>query len=175
MTHAALEEIDFVNPGDFEAIIRRLAPLHLADGDSADVNLTIDMIGRFLGSLRAAQIAAAKEVHRELEFLLAWPPDEPLPGGRYLQGFIDCLYRDSAGGWHIVDYKTNNITAQTLEQEAGKYEMQMLVYALAAEKILKQPPAELVLCFLRPGLEFQFPWNGETRKRAMEMVNQCLP
>ena len=117
----------------------------------------------------------AREVHRELEFLLAWPPKNPQPGGRYLQGFIDCLYRDPAGGWRIIDYKTNNITAQTLEQEAAKYEMQMLIYALAAEKILKQPPAELALCFLRPGLEYRFDWNDDARKRVVEMVNQCLP
>jgi len=86
------------------------------------------------------------------------------PNGRYLQGFIDCLYRDPAGQWHIIDYKTNRVTAETMPQEAAKYEMQMLVYALAAETILKHPPTELALCFLRPGLEFQFTWNDKTRK-----------
>ncbi len=174
LVHAALEEIDFANPGDFAAIIRCHAALHLAQAE-VDVDKAIDMIGRFLASPRAAQIAAAREVHRELEFLLAWPPDDPRPGGRYLQGFIDCLYRDPAGGWRIIDYKTNNITAQTLEQEAAKYEMQMLVYALAAEKILKKPPAELALCFLRPGLEYRFDWNDNARKRVVEMVERCLP
>ncbi len=53
--------------------------------------------------------------------------------------------------------------------------MQMLVYALAAEKILKQPPVELALYFLRPGLEYQFDWNDDARKQVVEMVNQCLP
>jgi ATP-dependent helicase/nuclease subunit A len=174
LVHAALEEIDFANPGDFAAIIRRHALLHIAQAE-VDLDEPIDMIGRFLASPRAAQIAAAGEIHRELEFLLAWPPENPRPGGRYLQGFIDCLYRDPAGDWHIVDYKTNNITTQTLEQEAAKYEMQMLVYALAAEKILKQPPVELALCFLRPGLEYQFPWDDKTRNRVVDMVNKCLP
>jgi ATP-dependent helicase/nuclease subunit A len=177
LVHAVLEEVDFANPGDFGEIIRRHASLHLACEDCADVNLTepIEMIGRFLTSPRAAQIAAAEEVHRELEFLLAWHPDNPQSGGRYLQGFIDCLYRDSAGQWRIIDYKTNNITAKTLRQEAEKYEMQMLVYALAAEKILKQPPVELALCFLRPGLEYHFDWNENARKRVVEMVDRCLP
>jgi ATP-dependent helicase/nuclease subunit A len=175
LVHAVMEEIDFTNPCDFDAIIRRQAPLHLANEANFDLNLTIDMVGRFLASARAAQIVAASEVHRELEFLLAWPPENPRPGGQYLQGFIDCLYRDPAGGWHIVDYKTNNITAQTLEQEAAKYEMQMLIYALAAEKILKSLPVELTLCFLRPGLEYQFDWNDDARERVVEMVDRCLP
>jgi ATP-dependent helicase/nuclease subunit A len=174
LVHAAMEEIDFANPGDFAGIIRRHALVHLAQAE-VEVDKAIDMIGRFLASPRAAQIASAAEVHRELEFLLAWPSENPRPGGRYLQGFIDCLYRDPAGGWRIIDYKTNNITAQTLEQEAAKYEMQMLIYALAAEKILKQPPVELALCFLRPGLEYHFDWNDAARKRVVEMVDRCLP
>jgi ATP-dependent exoDNAse (exonuclease V) beta subunit len=174
LIHAVLEEVDFANPGDFAAIVRRHASLHLAQAD-VDLDKPIDMIGRFLDSPRAAQIASAEEVHRELEFILAWPPGNALPGARYLQGFIDCLYRDQAGGWHIIDYKTNNITAKTLQHEAAKYEMQMLIYAMTAEKILKHPPVELALCFLRPGLEYQFPWNDKTRKRAVDMVNKCLP
>jgi ATP-dependent helicase/nuclease subunit A len=189
LVHAVMEEIDFTSPGDFEAIIRRHAATiaggqtFMSAGSESNLPLTseidltaaIDMIGRFIKSPRAAQIAAAAEIHRELEFLLAWPPDSPQPGGRYLQGFIDCLYRDQAGGWHIIDYKTNNITAKQLKQEAAKYEMQMLLYALAAEKILKSPPVELTLCFLRPGLEYQFSWNEKTKRRVIDMVNEALP
>ena len=36
-------------------------------------------------------------MHRELEFLLAWPPDRPEAGGLYLRGYIDCLFRDAQG------------------------------------------------------------------------------
>ena len=49
--------------------------------------------------------------------------------------------------------------------------MQMYVYALAAERALGEPPAELVLHFLRPGVEHVFPWNDAARTRAIEMVN----
>jgi ATP-dependent helicase/nuclease subunit A len=189
LVHAVLAEVDFANPGDFTAIIRRHAvntgeqTFLSADSENGNVpfmpkiNLDepIDMIGRFLASPRAAQIASAEEVHRELEFLLAWPPGKAQSGGRYLQGFIDCLYRDVAGGWHIVDYKTNRVTADNLAQIAAEYEMQMLLYALAAEKILKSPPVELTLCFLRPGLEYQFAWNDHARKLVVDMVNKCLP
>jgi ATP-dependent helicase/nuclease subunit A len=176
LVHAVLAEVDYADPGDFGEIIRRHAPLHIAGLELSDVNFTepIEIIGRFLGSQRAAQIAAAQEVYRELEFLLAWPPDNPLPGGWYLRGFIDCLYRDSAGRWRIIDYKTNRVTAQTLQKEAAKYEMQMLVYGLAAEKILKSPPAELTLCFLRPGLEYNFVLNDKAKRRVIDIVNESI-
>ena len=65
------------------------------------------------------------------------------------------------------------MTADTLPTVAGEYEMQMLVYALAAERILKCPPVELVLCFLRPGLEYHFVWNAAARQRVVELVNRA--
>ena len=52
--------------------------------------------------------------------------------------------------------------------------MQMLVYALAAEVILKSPPVELTLCFLRPGLEHHFAWNAAARQRVVELVEQAI-
>ena len=176
LVHAVLEEIDFVEPGDIAPRVRRLAEQHLSGDDrQREQSLAVEMIERFRASPRAAQFGAAKEMFRELEFLLAWPPDGSRPDGQYLQGFIDCLYRDADGGWRLIDYKTNQATAETLAARAAPYEMQMLVYALAAETILNCPPTELVLCFLRPGLEHHFPWDASARQRAVELVNQSLP
>jgi ATP-dependent helicase/nuclease subunit A len=173
LVHAVLAEVDFGDPGDVAAAVRRHAPRHLPDvGDGLEE--PIEMIGRFLASARARDMAAARQVYAELEFLLAWPPGAPLPDGRYLQGFIDCLYQDAAGAWRLVDYKTNRVTGAEVEAEAAQYEMQMLLYGLAVERILKCPPAELVLCFLRPGVEHRFSWNDSARQRAVDLVNQAM-
>ena len=154
----------------------------------------IDLIRRFLASDRAAEMAAAAELHAELEFLLPWPPGDAASGAtagssssacepgdadrgpdpRYLQGFIDCLYRDAAGDWHLVDYKTNRASAETLAGVAAGYEMQMLLYALATEQILGRPPVELVLCFLRPGLEHRFAWDDAARQRVRALVDGAI-
>jgi len=174
LVHAVLAEIDFANPGDVPAMVRRHAQRHLPEGENR-LDEPIELVRRFLASPRAAEIAAADEVYRELEFLLAWPPgDDREPDGRYLQGFIDCLYRDAAGQWHLVDYKTNQVTAATLAAVAAEYEMQMLLYALAAERVLGRPPAELVLSFLRPGLEHRFPWDDTSRRRVVELVDRAI-
>jgi ATP-dependent exoDNAse (exonuclease V) beta subunit len=176
LVHAALEEINFVRPGDIGEIVRRLAEQHLSQSDRGrEESLAVDMLARFLASPRAQQLAAASEMHRELDFMLAWPPGESQFDGRHLQGVIDCLYRDAAGRWGLVDYKTNRVMAETLAATAAQYEMQMLVYGLAAETILKSPPTELVLCFLRPGLEHHFAWDAAARRRAVELVEQALP
>jgi ATP-dependent exoDNAse (exonuclease V) beta subunit len=151
------------------------------------------MIGRFLESPRAAHLASAKTRHAELEFLLAWPPPEAVESvgrrtparraGRedatagqsaYLQGFLDVLYQDDAGGWHLLDYKTNQIDASGVDSEAQRYEMQMLVYALAVERILGQPPASIVLHFLRPSAEKNFRLDTAARRKLHGMVNQSI-
>jgi ATP-dependent helicase/nuclease subunit A len=196
LVHVVLEEVDFARPGDVAERVRRLAEQHLSGPErQREEARAVEMIERFVASPRAAQIAAAKETFRELEFLLAWPPlcaagQTLLSAGNvapqeadknvrptaplYLQGFIDCLYRDG-NGWRLIDYKTNRATAETLAATAAAYEMQMFVYALAAETILKSPPLELTLCFLRPGLEYHFDWNAAARGHVVELVERALP
>jgi len=143
-------------------------------GSREELAEAIAMIERFAASPRAAELAAAAEVYRELEFLLPWPPGTGKPQEKYVQGFIDCLYRDASGAWHLIDYKTNRVTPKTLAATAARYEMQMLVYALAAERTLGSPPAELALCFLRTGDEHLFPWDDAARARVIEMVDRAI-
>ncbi len=173
LVHAVLAEVDFRDAGDVTESVRRQAAILLPDV-TEELSEPIEMIGRFLASPRAGDIAAAGEVYPELEFLLAWPPGSNDPGGRYLQGFIDCIYRDNDGRWHLVDYKTNRVSEETLAAVAAPYEMQLLIYALAAERILGSRPVELVLHFLRRGLEYGFDWNDGARRRVVEFVETAI-
>jgi ATP-dependent exoDNAse (exonuclease V) beta subunit len=179
LVHDVLAEIDWTRPGEAAALVRRLAPRHLTQMDEADpdgphLDEPIEMVRRFMASPRAAEMATAGQCYRELEFLLAWPPGTDEPEPRYLQGFIDCLYEDAAGRWVVLDYKTSQATASTVDAVAAEYEMQMLLYALAVERILGQAPADLVLCFLRPALEHHVVWDEKARGRVVELVNQAL-
>jgi ATP-dependent helicase/nuclease subunit A len=184
LVHAVLAELasaaraERITPPELAAIVRRHAYRHLPDVQDA-LDEPIDMLGRFLASPRWADVAAAAEVHAELEFLLAWPPSaangEAASGeSAVLRGFIDCLYCDAAGGWHLLDYKTNRVTPDGVARVAAEYEMQMLVYALAVEKILGAGPAEVVLHFLRIGREHTFRWDEAARRRAVALVEQAI-
>ena len=72
--------------------------------------------------------------------------------GLYLHGFIDCLYQDETG--RLATSSTTKPTTSpppTLPKKPQQYEMQLYVYAMAAERALGASPTELVLHFLRPG------------------------
>jgi ATP-dependent exoDNAse (exonuclease V) beta subunit len=132
------------------------------------------MIERFLQSPRAGELAAAKIVRRELEFVLAWPPGDAGPGGRYFHGYIDCLYQDAADGWRLLDYKTNRVPAANVSEIAKRYELQMLVYAMACEAALGQPLGECILHSLHLGAEHSYRWDAAERRRGVERITAAI-
>lgn len=178
LVHLVLARIDFARTGDLAAVVKRCADVNGYDGNG-DAELCERLVAQFYQSARARDFAAARAVHRELEFVLAWPPtcdgatgvDQP---PRYLQGYIDCLYQDADGRWHLLDYKTNNVAVADVAGAAAAYEMQLGVYALAVEEMLGEPPAELVVHFLRPSAEHRFAWNEDQRRRTIGLVNQAM-
>jgi ATP-dependent helicase/nuclease subunit A len=174
LVHDALERIDFTNPSDVAAWCEHLAASHVIQNTEQAVRLATEMIERFTKSARSQQLATAKTIHREVDFLLAWPPGQPNTTGQYIQGVIDCLYEDPAGNWHIIDFKTNDITPAQLPNVAQQYELQLHVYAIAIERTLGQSPAELVLHFLRPSAEHVVPWNDAARKKAIVKMNESI-
>ena len=193
LVHQTLACIPFGTEVDVRSHVNRW--VEAAGSKFADLaDSATQLVEQFLHSTRAKELAAAGQLHRELEFILAWPPrashncphvtevapkgkplEAPIPyADRFLQGFIDCLYQDSKGFWHVVDYKTNQVAAPALVQAAMQYEMQLGVYALAVEQILGQSPVELTLHFLRPSLEHRFTWDDSMRQRTLRWVNQSI-
>ncbi len=205
VVHNVLAEVDYANPQDVPALVQRHAARLLSDPDEP-LEQIVEMIQRFLASPRAAEIASASRVYREVEFLLAWPPGTkaaapalssschkhrhagtsvnqwgapasadnlPQPAV-YLQGYLDCLYQDQHGRWHLLDLKTNKVTPDSLEQIVRHYELQLLGYGLAVEAILEKSPHDLILYFLRPGTEWQISWDEQTRSRAVELLQSAL-
>lgn len=174
LVHALLERVDLGDADSYRQWARALAPHHDLLHAEVVAPLAEELVERFAGTARAADIEAARQVHHEVEFSLPWPPDGGDPAGRYLQGYIDCLYQTADGRWQVVDYKTNQVTADGVPRLAAKYELQMLVYGLAVESFWGVGPAELVLHFLRPGVEHIMAWDDATRERAIELINEAL-
>jgi len=173
LVHAALAEIRFGDPVDVPALVRRHAEQHVSVGGD-EHKLAESLVAKFVASPRARQLAAAKQDLVELEFLLAWPPGGDEADRLQLVGFIDRLYQDRDGDWHILDFKTNRVDAATLAAVAANYELQMYVYALAAEQALGRPPKTLTLHMLRTGQEYPFEWNDAARTRVRTMVDDAI-
>ncbi len=172
LVHAVLGVVDFARAGELGAFVDRLAEQHVPDAP-AEAAEARQLLEQFAETQRALALVAAVESHAELEFLLPWAADNG-KSTMVLRGYLDRLYRDTENGWHILDFKTNQLGTRGAEAVAAEYELQMYVYALAAERILGVPPVELTLHFLRTGEEVSFGWGDNARKRVVRMIDDAI-
>ena len=174
LVHAVLERIDFKRPASAATLCESLAALLPDPPEEKTIARATTLVEEFLNSPRAQELAAAKVVRREVEFLLPWPPASDVPTQRYFHGFIDCLYQGADGRWRLLDFKTNRATAENLAAMANQYELQLLVYTLAVEQALGEPPAESVLVLLDSGVEHQFEWDAKARASRVKRIDDAI-
>jgi len=173
LVHEVLAAWDFSRPGDVARSVRSRAGRHALE-QSAEVEVAVEMLKRFVTSPRALALGRAKCIERELPFMLAWPPGRSAVGSQYLEGVIDCLYQDTAGAWHLLDYKTDDVAPRQIVDAASRYRLQLHMYAWAAEEVLGQRPASVALHFLRPGIEHAFDWNEAARRSTIDELELAL-
>jgi ATP-dependent exoDNAse (exonuclease V) beta subunit len=175
LMHAIVADFRWDGMDDAAALARRHMARQLRE-DEALERQAVELVERLLSTLAAKEIAAARRRLAEVEFLLAWPPDSVADDDTspILHGFIDMLYQDRSGQWHVVDYKTNHVAADGVAATAAGYEMQLKLYALAAEKTLGASPKSLRLCFLVPGVEHFYEWTPRDRQRTIALVSAAV-
>jgi ATP-dependent helicase/nuclease subunit A len=176
LVHAVLERVDFAQPANW------LELLELAAASSGD-NLNDDtlavakqMLSRLMASAIAAEVAEATRLHREVEFAMRWPAASPGGPPTLIRGVIDLLFEDRQGGWHVLDYKTNNFPANAPdEQLLAPYELQLGIYAHAVTQWFGGPPCELSLIALRPAVRrIELPWSPERWQRLSARIESSI-
>jgi hypothetical protein len=178
LIHAVMERIDFRQPDSAAELCQLLAPQEAPGAPERAAGRAWEMIERFLASPRAEELSRARVIRREMEFVLPWPPGDASHDdkfqGRYLHGRLDCLYQDDGGRWWLLDYKSNRIPREDVLQAVERYELQMLAYALACERVLGVPLAACGLELLDPGVEYCFTWDDATRRRKIELITAAM-
>jgi ATP-dependent helicase/nuclease subunit A len=180
LVHAALEQFDFAQPESWPSCLERAAKLAKDDVDAEMLATAEQMLTRFLASPIADELASAKSLHREVEFVLRWPAHESSMSGELhpvqIRGVIDVLFEDADGGWHVLDYKTNDLAARATEKQIlAPYELQLGVYAHAIEQWLGSPPRELSLVTFRPKVRrVTLSWTNERGIELRQRIDACL-
>ena len=174
LVHVALERIDFKRPQPLDKLFASLAMIAPDLPTEKLVARAKNLVEAFLASPRAAELAAAPVVRREVEFLLPWPPGGEQPTQRYFHGFIDCLYQGADGAWRLLDFKTNRMTAENVAAVANHYELQLLVYTLAIEQALGMPLKEATLVLLDGGCEHRFNWSDAARMKSLRRIDAAM-
>ena len=125
---------------------------------------------------------AASDVRRELPVMAAGivlqepRPQKPGPqeSGGFLRGTLDLLTFANGRPDLLLDYKTNDISADQVEIEAAHYRVQMLLYALLVEAAFGDLPREAVLFFLAPGVAHRVELTPEALEEARLLVGELF-
>lgn len=108
-----------------------------------------EKISKFFASELGQRLIKAQEFYRELPFSRLidaqrfFHVDEKI----FIQGIIDLLFKDAAGRWILLDYKTD----RDAEDIAERYKIQIELYTAAVEALLKITVAEKYLYLLNGG------------------------
>ncbi|WP_164491771.1 UvrD-helicase domain-containing protein [Staphylospora marina] len=143
----ALEEQE-IAPEDRKAALEEIRPF----------------IGRFAFGEWYARVRNSSECRTEERFTFT-------TRGLTIIGVMDCLIRDARGNWEIIDYKTDQVTPETLEETAREYMPQLMLYALAASQ-RNIRPVRASLWFVGAGLERSWDVDATWIGRAEEMLEE---
>lgn len=92
-----------------------------------------------------------------------------------LRGIFDRLYRNERGLWEVLDFKTNRIGKEEVEQVAEKYRIQMEAYALLLSGLHPgQPLYPVSLFFLHPMEEYRHEFTPEDLVRIRSRIRQAM-
>jgi ATP-dependent helicase/nuclease subunit A len=102
------------------------------------------MLTQLRQSVLFDEIDLAEKRFPELPFSL----DTPLG---ILEGIIDLLYQSQDGVWHLIDWKTEWVKEEQVQQPGAEFLTQLALYAHAVKSILSVP-AQASLVYLNPHL-----------------------
>ena len=184
IVHRVLERVDFREPIHWPELLQKAVDQNL-DKVSLDViKQARTMLTRFFESPLADELAQAKSIHREIDFLLPWPGNQstgnkvmmaeaqPAP---LISGVIDLLI-ETDSGWHVLDYKTGDFPRQDSDDRLIlPYELQLGLYAHAVEKWFGSPPVELSLITFRPQVRrITMDWTHARWDTFRSRVDQAI-
>ncbi len=98
---------------------------------------------------RALSSGVVRRALASKRMLLEAPFTAPLATAGLAEGRIDLMFEED-GGLVIVDFKTDAVSANDVEQRAAVYRNQALVYAWAAHAAARLPVSEVTFLFARP-------------------------
>ncbi len=153
--HSCFEKVDLYAETDGE-IDRITANL----GYSAQDILKIKkMVKRFFASNVGKEVLKSPKIDREI-------PVKIKLGETVISGKMDLLYLNSENEWIVLDFKTNVVTDDIIDQLVEYYQLQMELYALTLHTIGERVPRKGILYFLMSNATRQIPFTEKTLRQT---------
>jgi hypothetical protein len=138
--HGVMERLDLSGGNNLKGLCRIEALEYSIPGSAEKLEATVRQC---LDHPLMERVRRAKRLSREVPFSVSLD-------GNLVEGKIDLLFEEE-GGWVIVDYKTDDVSGEALEQRFQSYREQGLWYARAIREAAGCEVKEVSLFFVRSG------------------------
>lgn len=151
LVHQVMEQLQITNlegatPNALEEQIDAI--FEKLPSDAAKHKKTVrDKVAMITDSQQWREASTARQFYREIPFRLRWSSrsDGKIETASEIVGVIDGLFQDAQGDWHLFDYKITENTDKSDADFANRYELQLLIYAIAIEQALGIAPTSATL------------------------------
>jgi ATP-dependent helicase/nuclease subunit A len=157
--HLAMQYIDYekcLTPEGVRGELRRLGEMSFLSAQQAGA-VDPDKISSFFASPLGRRVRQAHKLYREFKFSLLVPAKTYYPDIRtgdtdeiLFQGVVDCWFEED-GALHVIDFKTDEVTEETLEEKKRLYAAQLQAYGAAMERITGLPVSSRCIYFFALG------------------------
>ncbi len=151
-THACLQYIRYEACGNVEAVereVKRLVEERFLTQEQADM-VDCARIAHFFDTELGSRLCRSTNVLREFKFSVLDDGENygsGLSGEKVLlQGVVDCALIDE-DSITVIDFKTDQVSEQTISEKVSHYRHQVMAYATALERIYRKPVREAWLYF----------------------------
>jgi ATP-dependent helicase/nuclease subunit A len=170
VAHRVFEQWD----GDSEVGMRELVTRVLDERGILDgavrAHVEDDIMGmydRFMAHELSTRIREAADVRSELRFYLNLD-------GAVIEGVIDKTFNGDDGTRYLVDFKTDNVSANQANERAESYSFQLDIYALALSQLTDGSIPRASVYFLTPSVEVVRPVDRESLERVRAVAEERI-
>ncbi|NLA86698.1 MAG: helicase-exonuclease AddAB subunit AddA, partial [Clostridiales bacterium] len=157
--HLAMQFIDYSKCGNIDGIRDELLRLEEKCFISAQQAAAIEpeKILEFFTSPLGQRVLRADKLYREFKFSLLVPAGEFFNDAGeaaddeiLFQGVVDCCFQEN-GALHVIDFKSDYVTRETLKEKTRLYAPQLNAYSRAMERIIGLPVNSRIIYFFTLG------------------------
>ena len=150
--HLAMQHIDFDkcrDTGGVDGELGRMSRDGLLTREQRDA-VDARKITSFFKSDIGTRVLEAESVKREFKFSLLYPAEYFCPGSGgdkvLFQGVIDCFFEEG-GDITVIDFKTDRVTIDSLNEKVEYYGTQLTAYSDALERMTGKRVKERIIYF----------------------------
>ncbi|MBI4447054.1 MAG: UvrD-helicase domain-containing protein [Acidobacteria bacterium] len=131
-----------------------------------------ELRSRILSHLQRTLEHPLMERMRHAERLFSERPFHVRVGVKTITGVIDKMFQEKSGRWVVVDFKTNQVGAGSLQEEIRRqsYDLQVQIYLWAASQILSNDRLEGFLFFTGPGALVPIPYGEHIKRQISDLI-----